>query len=174
MSSYADVAASSGPQGAEKVPRVPEVETRTEPHGSVQTAPAEEVERINEGGSHPLEKESRSARKLGVSFHQKAITIIQDGINKLKQKAGVAYNSLSVNSKKAACVASTELKNPVVVSQVLLGLSGSVASYILYAERGRINTNNKAVIAIHAGIITGLVLLDGFLVKTYYPKYKKQ
>lgn len=179
--SYADAAASSGPIGAEKLPSVPKVQSKTQPSGSVETvseedfaklkkdakAAAKEISDTSKQTLGDISKELKDLEGKGQGYLDKLIQTVKSSYADLS-----AYVSSKTNSESAVTI-KKELQNPVVVSQILVGASGLVAGYLTYLERHRIKSENKVVLATHGAIITGLILVDGYLFKTYYPKYKK-
>lgn len=181
MSSYAEVAAESGPIGAEKIPQPAQVERTSEPRGSVETVPKEEFEKIKKqalqaandavaaGKAHveDFRKELKETEELLKPRVEKAV-----GYLKEKYSAAAAYISSFV-SKDSVNAAGKELQNPVVVGQLAVVAGGATACYFVSQERARINSDNKYVVAIHAGIITGLILADVYVFQQLYPKYKK-
>lgn len=118
-----------------------------------------ELNYLEEEGKDLLSKFIKWAKSTGKSIGQ--------SLNK-------AGSEVSRVSSQAISRTSIELQNPVVVTQLAVIAGGLSAGYLGYLERQRINTDNKYVVGIHASIITGLVLLDGYLFNTYYPKYDKK
>ncbi|KAK6201329.1 uncharacterized protein RJT21DRAFT_1274 [Scheffersomyces amazonensis] len=121
-----------------------------------------------------IKKELRKFRKEAESYFAKLL-------DSLKRVGAQAQTSIQGVASKASKTSSTvfsqtvtELQNPVVIAQTVVGITGIAAGYAAYLERSRINTDNKLVLSLHASIITGLILLDGFLFTTYYPKYDKK
>lgn len=181
MSSYADAAASSGPVGAEKLPQPPKVERTSNPLGSVETVDGKEFEKIKKQALKTA-KEAVESGKEHVQDFKKELKDLEDkskpflekavGYVKEQYAAASAYVSSYVN-KDTVSAAGKELQNPVVVGQLALIAGGATAGWFVYTERARINTDNKYVVAIHAGIITGLLLADVYVFDKLYPKYKK-
>lgn len=175
--SYAEAAKSSGPIGAEKIPSPPTLEKTTDPNGSVEVVPPEELAEVKKKARKYAEQGKKKAGELRKEFEElesEGKTYLDKLIKAVKKNYAEAVDYVSANFNTNTLVsAKEELKNPVVVSQVLVGLGGIAAGYFTYLERYRIKTDNKFVVATHAAIITGLVVLDGYLVKTYYNKYKK-
>lgn len=179
--SYADAAASSGPIGADKLPSVPKVESKSDPSGAVEVLPEEDFKKlkkdvkdatkeISDASKQTLgdiSKDLKDLEKEGASYLEKFIKSVKSSYSDL-----TSYISTKTSSETAVTI-KEELKNPVVLSQIAVGLSGVVAGYFTYLERHRIKSENKIVLATHGAIITGLILVDGYLFKTYYPKYKK-
>lgn len=177
MSSYADAAASSGPIGAEKLPNPPQVKSTTNPHGNVETLPEEEFNKLKKESQEELKKLKKVANEAVGDFRKELDEIERQGesyYNKFIKYVKDTYNDLSSKVQTTSSKSIVEeIKNPVVITQALVGLGGLVAGYFTYLERHRIKSENKIVLATHASIITGLILVDGYLFKTYYPKYKK-
>lgn len=185
--SYAEAAASSGPIGAERLPKPTQVKTTTNPSGGVETVDHQEFEELKkefeEGSNEALNKAKSKARDLKKELHDledeakpywdKAVAQVKSSIAKLSDYFGKSAATAQQYSSQALATTCQELQNPVVVAQTLVGITGVVAGYIGYLERKRINTDNKAVLCVHASVLTGLVLADGFLFNKYYPKYKK-
>lgn len=180
--SYADAAASSGPIGAEKIASPPQVKHTTDPSGSVETLPEDEFNKLKKDA----EKEAKKAKAAGKEhigdFKKELHDLEERGegylncfIKTVKSKYNdvSSYISKNTNSEKIASL-QLELKNPVVITQALVGLGGVIGGYFTYLERHRIKSDNKVVLATHGAIITGLILIDGYLFKTYYPKYDKK
>ncbi|CUM67834.1 uncharacterized protein PRCAT00005542001 [Priceomyces carsonii] len=121
-----------------------------------------------------FKKEVDDLEKEGKTYFNKLVAFI-------KEKSSCASKVFSANFKEgqkktSAALAKTseEFQNPVVIAQALVGVTGVFAGYLTYLERHRIDTDNKLVLGIHGSIITGLVLLDGFLFRKYYPKFDKK
>lgn len=94
--------------------------------------------------------------------------------NQLVKYVNRVVNDASAAVSKLTLQARTELQNPAVVGQLVVGIAAAAAGYVAFVERKhRINTDSKAVLGIHASIITGLVLLDGFVFSRAYKKYQK-
>lgn len=181
MSSYAEVAAESGPIGADKLPVPAQLETTTEPLGSVETVPEEEFEKIKKktldaandavasGKAYveDLKKELKEVEEELKPCVEKAVSYVKE-----KYAAAAAYLSTLVTKDSVDCVGK-ELQNPVVVGQLAVVACGATASYFCFQESARINTNNKYVVAIHASVVTGLILADVYVFQKLYPKYKK-
>lgn len=180
MSSYADVAASSGPTGAEKLPEPAKVERTTEPLGSVETVDEKEFARIKKqalkaakdavdsGKEHvqDFKKELKELEKESQPYVDQAVSFV-------KEKYARAYSYItSYLNKDTVNAAGQELQNPAVIGQLALIAGGATAGWFVYSERARINTDNKYVIGIHAGLVTALVLADVYVFQKVYPKYK--
>lgn len=185
MSSYAEAAASSGPIGADKLPSPPQVHSTSDPSGSVEVLEDEEFEKEKQ----EFEKKSRDYVKEATEEISKDINDIEDrgkgligqisaSLKKSKETLcyhlGNAFKKTSETSSCALVKTSEELKNPVVIAQSLVTVAGAASGYLLYLERHRINTDNKVVLGIHASVITGLILVDGYLFSKFYPKYDKK
>lgn len=181
MSSYADVAASSGPIGAEKLPEPAKLERTTEPLGSVETVDEKEFAKIKKQALKTA-KDAIDAGKEHVQDFKKELKELEEESKPYLEKAvdylkgtyaaAASYVSSVVNSDTVTA-ASKELQNPVVLGQLVLIAGGATAGWFVYSERARINTNNKYVIGIHAGLITALILADKYVFDKLYPKYKK-
>lgn len=159
---YAEAAASSGPTGSGKVPPVPQVETVDEPHGSVQSVSEEEFKKLKGESVETEEQVPESAPQ------SKWLQIASSVQNFFSSKTAC----LSTKSKELARKSQSELKNPVVASQVIVAVSAIAAGYVGFAERSRILNAPRYAVSVHAAIVTGLVGLDLFLVNKFYPKYK--
>lgn len=194
MSSYAKAAKENKPATQGKpattntVPPVGGKLDESEPHGSVEVIPDEKLKeftpkledtkdskkahKLSEAVEKELEKAKESTNKAAGVF-DKIYQKLSEGFKALNGSA----NNIGVKVQSySGCVAErtvVELKNPVVVTQLGVAVAGIVGGYFAYLERSRINTSNKAVLAIHGSIITGLVIADGLLFQKYYPKYKK-
>lgn len=185
--SYAEAAASSGPTGEPiKLPKPAELEVTTDPLGSLETVDAKK-----------FEKERKEARELGEKAQreaQKAVNAVKDESKKLEKewdnlkhdsnvekvvdyvKQLIANATAFVNrtfSKETVDTVATELQNPVVVGQIAALGAGAAAGWFVYAESDRIRSDNKYVVALHAGIVTAAVLADIYVFQNLYPKYKK-
>ncbi|EMG46621.1 hypothetical protein SBY92_005447 [Candida maltosa Xu316] len=114
-----------------------------------------------------LEEEGKDLLSKLVAWVKSTATCVGETLTKVSSDAQVATSN-------AVSKTAVELQNPVVVAQVAVVAGGIGAGYLAYLEKHRINTDNKYVVGIHASIITGLVLLDGYLFTTYYPKYDKK
>lgn len=178
MSTYADAAASSGPTGGNVV----------EPHKGDSQETKQVKKDINnaaEKASDKAEELSKEAKKAG----KKATKDVKKELDEL-EKASAPYLESIANfvKEKYNCLSSTlssklskenlkatgeEFKNPVVLGQLAVIVGGATAGLYVYSERARIRSDNKYVVAIHAGIITGLVLADGFIFSKLYEKSKK-
>lgn len=176
--SYADAAASSGPIGAEKVPAPPQLEKTTNPAGNVETVPDDEFKKIKKNSKAEAERLRAEGREHVKDFKKELHDLEEEGKSYLTKFINCARTRISglVDSVSNTSVESVaeEFKNPVVVAQALVGLGGLVAGYFTWLERHRINTDNRVVVATHSAIITGLILVDGYLFKTYYPQFNKR
>ncbi|ODV77595.1 uncharacterized protein CANTADRAFT_56556 [Suhomyces tanzawaensis NRRL Y-17324] len=186
--SYAEAAASSGPTGANKLPSPPKVKQTSDPSGNVETVNAKEFEKLKKQGKQEahdiIEKNNEKAKRVeeeleklereGKSILNKVIASLQDGAAQLSQYFNGAGAKLQSESCTVVSRTATELQNPVVVAQALVGVTGAIAGYFAYLERKRINTESGLVLGIHASVITGLVLADGYLFNKFYPKYDKK
>lgn len=103
---------------------------------------------------------NNSAVQKGIAFVKQQVTNVSDFWSKTFSKENIE-------------ALSTELQNPVVLGQLAVIGAGATAGWYVYAERARINASNKFVVALHASIITGLILADFYTFQKLYPKYKK-
>lgn len=114
-----------------------------------------------------LEKEGKNLWQQFWSWFQtkssEAGKYVQQSASQIQKASGNAVSRVGI-----------ELQNPVVVAQLVVAAGGAAAGYLGYLERHRIRSDNNAVVGIHASIVTGLVLLDGFLFNKYYPQYDKK
>lgn len=185
MSTYADAAASSGPIGAEKLPEPAQVEKTTNPKGSVETIDGKEFEKKKKEAAKEAKKVTEEATKKAKKqaeivkgeiddFKKDTAPYLEKAINYVKDTYAQVSSAVSsrVNSQTAS-QAVTELQNPVVISQLALIAGGATAGWFVYSERAHIRSDNKIVVAIHAGIATALILGDVYLFQNLYPKYKK-
>lgn len=179
MSTYADAAASSGPIGAEKIPEPPKVKSTSNPLGNVETLAEEEFEEFKkktheaiDTGKKKVQEFSKEANEQGEAYLNQVITSIKAGINNITKSVSDFTANFGDNSAQLLARTSEEFKNPVVITQALVGISGLVAGYVTYLERHRIHSDNKAVLATHGAIITGLIVADSYLFNKYYPQYK--
>ncbi|GEQ72356.1 hypothetical protein JCM33374_g6043 [Metschnikowia sp. JCM 33374] len=157
--SYAEAAASSGP--------AKEFEQKRK-------EAAKEVEKIASKAAKVSKEQAEVIKKEFDEFEKESAPYIEKALNFVKEK--YAYVSSSISSKfNSESVSSTvtELQNPVVLSQLALIIGGATAGWFVYAERAHIRSENKYVVAIHAGIVTALVLGDVYVFQKLYPKYKK-
>ncbi|KAM9931244.1 hypothetical protein OXX80_009097 [Metschnikowia pulcherrima] len=183
--SYAEAAASSGPTKAEKIPEPAKLERTSEPHGSVETLDgkefekkrkeaAKEVERVASEAAKASKKQAKEIKKEIDEFEKNAAPYFQQAVSFVKEK--YAQLSAAVTSRvntETVSNAVVELQNPVVLSQLALIAGGATAGWYVYAERAHIRSDNKYVVAIHAGLVTALVLGDAYVFQKLYPKYKK-
>lgn len=179
MTSYADVAASSNANG------VKNAESKTDKGAeklNQKTAKgSEEAEELAKNAGEKFESTLESGKKnikdLGNGKPKRIcsdiVQIIKDGVELVRKNIQKASSKLPQVTSAALARTGTEVQNPVVLTQSLVGLGGLAAGYVLYTERSRIDTKNNYVLAIHGSILTGLVLLDAFLFKIFYPRYKK-
>lgn len=157
--SYADVAAS----GLEDAPK------------EVRVAADKAIQHAEEAIQKDIEKAEELKKELdkeGKTLYSQLIELFNKSSTKVSSVVS-EYSACALNrGQRAANITITELQNPVVATQVVVGLTGAVAAYLAYLERGRI-LSNKYVVGIHAGVITALVLADGYLFGKYYKQYKK-
>ena len=116
-------------------------------------------------------KELDRLEEEGRSLLAKISASIQRGAQQLGQFLQKSGENIQVGVSQAASRTAVELQNPVVVTQLFVVAGGAAAGYLGWLERYRIRSDQNAVVGIHAGVITGLVLLDGFLFNKYYPQY---
>lgn len=181
MSTYADAAASSGPIGAEKIPEPPKVKNTSNPNGNVETLDEDEFEEFKkktnaavDRGAKKVKDLSKDANENGEAYLNKFIASVKTGINNVTKSVRDFTANFGDNSTQLVAKASEEFKNPVVITQALVGISGLVAGYMTYLERHRIHSDNRVVLATHGAIITGLIVADGYLFQKYYPQYKSK
>lgn len=181
MSSYANAAATNAPDKVGKVPTPPQVKETSQPQGSVGTVSPEEFEDIKEKASQDIQDGVEKGKKKLDEFGKDAEKKSNSFVETVKQKVACFTQTVSkkidslrqTDAREVAASASTELQNPAVLAQILVGIGGIVGGYAVFQERHRINTDNKFVLATHAAIATGLVLIDGYIFKKTYPKFKK-
>lgn len=119
-------------------------------------------------------KELNHLEEEGQNLLSQFVAYVKSTANSIGQSLNKAGAELQLATSAAVSRTSVELQNPVVIAQIAVAAGGAAAGYLAYLERYRINTDNKYVVGIHASIITGLVVLDGYLFSTYYPKYDKK
>lgn len=181
--SYAEAAKSSGPIGGGKIPPVQQVKSTSTPSGNVEVVPEEQLKefkpKVDEAKhkvqdfSKELKEAAKKQEKSAEDFLSKLFATVSENLKVASKKiTDVGISSYNA-SKECGYQAAQELQNPVVVVQTLVGLTGVVAGYYAYLERNRIDYSNKLTLGIHAAVITGLVLVDGFLFNKFYPEYKK-
>lgn len=181
--SYAEAAKSSGPIGAEKIPPPPTVE-KSQPQGNIEVIPESKLSEFQTNEkqkidmskvkdfSKDVEKEIEEAKARGEDLLSKLIKNLKASFTKINSKVYDLGVTTKTETVKFSEFAINEFKNPVVVIQSLVGVSAIVAGYFGYLERHRVNYNNNLTLGIHASILTGLVLADGYLFNKFYPKYK--
>jgi len=186
--SYAQAAGSSGPIGADKLPQPTQVKTTSDPQGHIEVVANEEFEDLKNKSKKTLkkasgdmkekydqaEKELSELEKESKSFINDAAAYISKELLKLNTQLGSIFTNLSKSTTDVVSSAYVELQNPVVLVQTVIGLTGIAAGYVAYVDRHRIRTDNNLVLGIHASIITGLVVVDGYLFNKYYPKFQKK
>ncbi|EEQ36802.1 hypothetical protein EJF18_10956 [Clavispora lusitaniae] len=185
MSTYAEAAASSGPTGAQKLPEPAKVQHTTEPHGGVELVDKEELEEIKKDAK----ERARDAVAKGKKTLGDVAEVSREDAKRLKEEGkslwsqAVAYASekydavssyvrRNVNSDTVAA-AGRELQNPAVVGQLALIAGAATAGSYVYSERARIRSDNGYVVAIHAGLITALVLGDVYVFRRLYARSKR-
>ncbi|EER31663.1 conserved hypothetical protein [Candida tropicalis MYA-3404] len=135
------------------------------------------LEEANDKSKEFLEEAKKELNHLeeeGKDLLSKFVKWVKATSRSVGQSLNKTANEVSKVTSQAVSRTSVELQNPVVVTQLAVVAGGLSAGYLGYLERHRINTDNKYVVGLHASIITGLVLLDGYLFNTYYPKYDKK
>ncbi|KAK6465561.1 hypothetical protein DFJ63DRAFT_327176 [Scheffersomyces coipomensis] len=133
----------------------------------------ETIEELKKDGES-LKKQLKEFEKEGEDFIAKLFESFKRFGTQSKDTLYSFVTKATETSSTALSKTAVEFQNPVVIAQTVIGITGIAAGYAAYLERHRINTDNKLVVSIHASIITGLVLLDGYLFTTYYPKYDKK
>ncbi|EAZ63758.2 hypothetical protein PICST_75104 [Scheffersomyces stipitis CBS 6054] len=121
-----------------------------------------------------LKKELGELEAEGKSLWNKFVESVQASASKISKVLGDAGAQVQSTTCTAVTATSKELQNPVVLAQALVGAGGIFGGYLLYTERHRIDTDNKVVLGLHAAIITGFILVDGYLFNQYYSKYDKK
>lgn len=181
MSTYADAAASSGPTGAEKIPEPPTFKSTTDPNGKVETLDEDEFKEFKrkthdavDRGAKKVKDFSKEANDNGEAYFNRFISSVKTGISNVTKSVSDFTANFGDNSTQLLAKASEEVKNPIVITQALVGISGLVAGYVTYLERHRIHSDNRVVLATHGAIITGLIVADGYLFQKYYPQYKSK
>ncbi|EGV63522.1 hypothetical protein CANTEDRAFT_114342, partial [Yamadazyma tenuis ATCC 10573] len=181
--SYSDAVKSSGPVGAKKVPPVPTVNNTSSPNGNVEVIPEDKLKEFEpKKQQFDGSKIKDFSKEIKKAKDSQAVEDAEDFFKKLYGRLGEAFktagNTLhkvglkaSEKGQLAVATTSTELKNPVVVLQAVVGITGLIGGYFAYFERHRIDTSNKLTLALHGAIITGFVLVDGYLFQKFYPKY---
>jgi uncharacterized phage infection (PIP) family protein YhgE len=186
--SYAQAAGSSGPIGAEKLPQPAQVETTEEPQGHIEVVDTEQFEDLKNKTKTTLkkvsadlketvdqaEKEFDKLEKESKSVFNDIASFINKKLVELNGQLNGTLTKLSKSTSQAVSSAYAELQNPVVLVQTVIGLTGIAAGYVAYVDRHRIRSDNNMVLGIHASIITGLVLVDGYLFNKYYGRYQKK
>lgn len=178
MSTYADAAASSGPTGGNVVePHKDETKETKEAKQEINKAAnkaSQKADKFSKEASETGKKTAEEVKKELGELEKKSAPYVESFTNFVKEKynAVAGYVSQKVN-KDNLKAAGQELKNPVVLGQLAVIVGGATAGLYVYSERARIRSDNKYVVAIHAGIITGLVLADGFIFSKLYEKSKK-
>lgn len=182
--SYAEAAASSGPTGSPtKIPKPAELEVTTDPLGSIETVDAETFEKERKEVREAASKVGKEAKEAAKTIREEAekelkevknnstVESVVDYVKQLFANAAAFVNNTF--SSSTVETVSNELQNPVVVSQLAVLVAGASAGWFVYTESGRIRSDNKYVVALHAGIVTGLILADVYAFQYLYPKYKK-
>ena len=130
-----------------------------------------------EKGHEALEATRKELDRLeeeGRTLFSKLSASIQRGANQFGQFLQRSSQNIQAGVSQAASRTAIELQNPVVVTQLFVIAGGAAAGYLGWIERYRIRSDHNLVVGIHASVITGLVLLDGFLFNKYYPQYDKK
>ncbi|KAI5955760.1 hypothetical protein KGF54_001262 [Candida jiufengensis] len=134
-------------------------------------------EAINEKSQEAYDaakKEFNHLEKEGKNIFSQLSASVQQGAQNFGSYLQETGKSISKTSQDLFSRLSIELQNPVVLSQIFVVAGGLTAGYYGYLERHRIRSDNNVVVGLHASIITGLVLLDGYFVSKYYPQYDKK
>lgn len=126
-----------------------------------------------EATAKDLKKELGELEEEGKSLYAKFVSCVLEKLKKLSESLSKYTACAQKTGGEVAQKTVVELQNPVVATQVVVGVTGAVAGYLAYLERGRIQTENKAVVFIHASVVTGLLLVDGFLFNKYYKQFRK-
>lgn len=187
MSTYAEAAASSGPKGAEKLPLPPSIEPTSQPLGGVEVVSQEKFDQLKSDVEHAsADAVAASKKTLG-----EVAEIADEDAEKLSDDAKSIWSQcLSYVGDKYAAAASyvrsrapaatllgypnsSELQNPALLGQLVLVASSATALCYVGAERARIRTENKYVVAIHAAAITALVAGHAYMFRKLYRKSKK-
>ncbi|KAG7662407.1 uncharacterized protein J8A68_004055 [[Candida] subhashii] len=135
---------------------------------------AEEIKKdVNEVVDESVDKVSES-KDEGKSVCKKVVANIKGAFSAVANAFCSAGAKVQSTTCSTVSRVGTELSNPVVAAQVVVVAGGAAAGYLAYVERNRLNTDNKVFVCVNASIITGLVVLDGFLFNKYYPKYDKK
>jgi len=170
--SYAEVAANPPEVNAKK--RADKLETDYENLKKEVEGIAKEAYEDGKSKGERLKEELKELEKEGETYLAKVFESLKRASINTQDYLSTFVSKTSESTSTALTKTIKEFENPVVVIQTLVGITGIAAGYAGYLERHRINTDNRLVVSIHASIITGLVLLDGFLFTTYYPKYDKK
>lgn len=185
MSSYADAAKTLGPAKVEKIPEPAKVESTSTPHGSVETIDGKEFDKKRKEAAKEVKRVASEAAKASKEqaevikeeldeLEKKLAPYFEKVVGFLQEKYAAFVSTVNANvNKDTLNQASEELQNPVVLSQLALIAGGATAGYFVYSERAHIRLENKYVVAIHAGLVTALVLGDVYVFQKMYPKYKK-
>lgn len=200
--SHAKAPGSSGPTGApQKLPTSAELKMTTKSLGSIQFVdadPFEPVDKVDKKAQQNIKESVHSASKKGKKAARKIIDEAKDPNGELGNDPLVTRflncvrSSVECATSKAACLQSrvvetvnktfstetvsaayTELKNPAVLGQLAVLGAGATAGWFVYAESDRIRSENKYVVALHAGVVTALVLADVYVFLNLYAKNKK-
>lgn len=178
--SYADAAKSLGPTGASKIPQPAKLEQH-EASGHVEAIDGKEFDKVREKAKKATEevvaegkKQAKAVKKEIAELEKESKPYIDKAIAFVQEEYAYVSSYLSqVFSKETGNKVATELQNPVVIGQLALIAGGASAGWFVYAERARINTDNKYVLGIHAAIATALIAADAYVFQQLYPKYKK-
>lgn len=148
------------------------VQSTSTPHGNVNVIDEETAAKLKGEFDDTVDKAEKKLDKAEKDYKEKFgefETAVKKYFNKFSSAVAGYTQSFAVRSKK-------EVQNPVVISQIVLGVGALGGAYIGYLERSRIfgAQHFKSAVTAHAAIITGLVVLDGFLFNKYYSKYDKK
>lgn len=187
MSTYAEAAASSGPTGAEKLPLPPSVKSTSQPLGGVELVSQEELDHLRaDVEDAATDAVAASKKTLGEvaditekdadKFADDAKSLWSQCVAYVGDKYAAAANyvrSRAPAEEKCAQAAYKELQNPAVLGQLALVAGAVSALCYVNSEKTRIRTDNKYVVAIHAAVITALVVGDVYVFRKLYRKSKK-
>ena len=119
-------------------------------------------------------KELNHLEEEGQNLLSQFVAYVKSTANSIGQSLNKAGAELQLATSAAVSRTSVELQNPVVIAQIAVAAGGAAAGYLAYWKDIELTPTNKYVVGIHASIITGLVVLDGYLFSTYYPNTIKK
>lgn len=183
--SYADAVKKSGPVGAEPVPPVNSADSFSNP-AHIETSstdnvvvPEEDLKEFKQSSEDKVKSKAKEFSKEAEHLKKEGNDLFKSLFESLKKGFAQASDSIhkvglksSETGKSLVKKSSEELKNPVVLIQGLVLVSGFAGCYFAYLERNRIDTNNKWTLGIHGALLTAFAAVDGYLFNKYYPKYK--